>query len=255
MINPSSVPRPDQPESRAAPDHVETLRKPARPVSRGRRIGETARERGAHTVAELEQLEGTARNRRSARSPPAARVERDEERPLEDGAAGNRPLDAGRLERPHLPHHRGALRQGREAKARHRAGSARQFTGHAPPWIGRHLRRAGHGEDPLGALRGSTPAARRRPLHRQPGVGVARHGRRARLRVLRVAGALLSRSRREAALEEEPRQDVDEARARRGQLAGATRRHDRRQLGSRSAVVRRRVRQDERRGALEGAAR
>ena len=102
-------------------------------------------------------------------------------------------------------------------------------------------------------LREAVPA-RTGTLHRQPGVELAGERRPARVRVLRLVRALLSRPRRRAGMESGLRPDAIAARARRGKLAGALRRHACGQLGPRGEVIYRGARQKHGRREMESAA-
>ena len=81
------------------------------------------------------------------------------------------------------------------------------------------------------------------------------HRRRARLRLLRLVGALRLRHERQAGLGEGSRRQEDAQRVRRGADAGAASATARRPVGSPGPVVHRRARQDDGQGALARDAR
>ena len=111
------------------------------------------------------------------------------------------------------------------------------------------------GQDGLAARRARSRAARavaRRQRH--VGVQLARHRRRAALRLLRVVRDLRLRPERQAALGEGPRRQAHAERVRRGLDARDPRQHDGHRLGSSERrVVRRRARHARWQGAVAAA--
>ena len=176
---------------------------------------------------------------RVAAGETAARVERNEEHPLEEGDPRTRRRHAGHLGRPRSSVSTAVpVGVDRSRSARR----ARQSSRH--PQVRRHGARPQGRPRRLGARRPRGHAARGHP----PGMGhlgvaLDRHRRHARHRVVRVARHLRLRHEGHAGLAEGSRRQDDAQPVRRGQLAGAARQHARRRLGSPGRVVHRRARQ------------
>ena len=106
-------------------------------------------------------------------------------------------------------------------------------------------------EGALGACRSRGSAARKHPSTvRHVRLGVSRHRRRDRRRVVRVARHLRVRHERQAALAERSRRQVDAQPVRGGQHARPARQFGRRRLGSPGRIVHRGARQEDRQRAL-----
>ena len=225
----------------------------ARGGARAGRAAAASRGAGRRGRAVLAAVARSPPERHVPDGDPARRVERDEERQVEDRDSRPRRGDPRRVGRPAVPAHGGpgrCLGRGAARLSGRAAGAGRASLRRA------RLRPPGRQHRLAAGRRGAAAARGNACLGRHLRVELGDHGRRARGGVLRVERPPRVRHGRQPGVVEGSRRQAGADRGRRGHDAGAPRQPPGRRLGPQRPVVHRGVRQAHRRGAVaDGAGR